>query len=450
MDETLFPLPPAKEPSEPGKLEGRPRLKRANRGQIEMRPTDLESMIAEDHPARLIWDFVEQLDLSPLYEQIRAVEGHPGQNAIDPKILMALWLYATLEGVGSARALDRLSKEHDAYRWLLGGVTVNYHTLADFRVEHEEYLNALLTQSVAALMAEGLVTLKRTAQDGMRVRASAGRSSFRSRSTLERCQQEADEHVRELRNELETDPAATSRRQCAARKRARRERATRVRKALKNLKKLEKRRAKSHKKASSLKPVKASTTDPEARLMRMSDGGFRPAYNVQLAVDTETTVVMGLDVTNMVDQGQMAPMIAQIKHRYGQPPTEHVVDDGFVTMQDMSTVCAPNGQTVVYAPVPSSWKERDINHEEASEETPNILAWQQRMKSDEAKEIYKERAYTVEWVNALMRNRGLQQFRVRSIEKVKAVLLWFALLHNLLIGYALRMKARLRALGETG
>ena len=426
MEETLFPLPPAEGPSETKKPEGRPRLKHANRKQIEMRPADLESMIAKDHPARLIWDFVEQLDLAPLYEQIRAVEGHPGQNAIEPKILMALWLYATPEGVGSARALDRLCKEHDAYRWLLGGVTVNYHTLADFRVEHEEYLDALLTQSVAALMTEGLVTLNRTAQDGMRVRASAGINSFQSRPTLQECLREAEEHVQELREELGSDPAASSRRQRAARDRARRERSRRVRKALKNLEVLEKQRKKSHKKRSKLKAVKASTSDPEARIMRMPDGGFRPAYNAQLTVDTETKVVVGVEVTNMVDQGQMVPMVAQLERRYGQPPQEHIVDDGFVTLQDLATVSAPHGQTAVYAPVPSSLKDREVDLGEGTErESPAILAWQRRMKTPGAREIYKERLYTVEWVNALIRNRGLIQFPVRGLKKVKSVLLWY-------------------------
>ena len=125
MEGTLFPLPNPEDRPNAEEAAAQPRLKRANREQIRLVPVDLESSLPEEHGARLIWDFVEQLDLSPLYAQIRAVEGQPGQNAIDPKILMALWLYVTLEGVGSARALDRLCKEHDAYRWLLGGVTVN-------------------------------------------------------------------------------------------------------------------------------------------------------------------------------------------------------------------------------------------------------------------------------------------------------------------------------------
>jgi len=110
---------------------------------------------------------------------------------------VARWLYATLEGVGSARA--RLCEEHDAYRWMCGGVSVNYHTLADFRVEHLGYLNGVLTSSVAALLAEGLVTLTRVAQDGLRVRASAGAASFRRQERRQEYWAEATAQVEALR-----------------------------------------------------------------------------------------------------------------------------------------------------------------------------------------------------------------------------------------------------------
>ena len=198
MNNALFNLPEPEE-TQPEESGGKPRVKRANRGQMEWRAVDLESTLPAEHPARLIWDFVVQLDLSPWYAQIRAVEGGAGRDAIDPAILVALWLYATLEGIGSARALDRLCGEHDAYRWICGGVSVNYHTLADFRVGHAEWLDTLLTQSVAALMADGVVSMQRVAQDGKHVRASAGRSSFRRRATLEQHLKAAREQVPVLR-----------------------------------------------------------------------------------------------------------------------------------------------------------------------------------------------------------------------------------------------------------
>src|SRR5712664_3851841 len=206
MNETLFPLPDTNEPPvETGSAE--PRVQRPNRMQLELRPVDLEGLLPADHRARLVWEFVEGLDLGPLYVQIKAVTGHAGRPAIDPAILMALWLYATLEGVGSARALARLCEEHLAYQWLAGDVSLNYHTLSDFRTAHPEFLDDLLTKSVATLLEQDLVDLNRVAQDGMRVRASAGASSFRRRPTLEHCLEQAQEQVDRLRAEVETDPA---------------------------------------------------------------------------------------------------------------------------------------------------------------------------------------------------------------------------------------------------
>src|SRR6266540_1920479 len=178
MSDTLFPLPEAT-PGRGDAGSAPPRVLRPNRQQLELRPADLEGLLPAEHRARVVWQFVEGLDLGPLYAQVQAVEGHAGRPAIDPAILMALWLYATLEGVGSARAVARLCEEHDAYRWICGGVAVNYHTLADFRVDPGEVLDELLSTSVAALMAEGLVDLQRVAHDGVKVRASAGAGSFR-------------------------------------------------------------------------------------------------------------------------------------------------------------------------------------------------------------------------------------------------------------------------------
>src|SRR3970040_837993 len=200
------------------------RVMKPCRNQLQMRSVDLESLLAADHPARIVWAFVEKLDLGPRYARIRAAGDQPGRPAIDPAVLMALWLVATLDGVGSARALDRLCEAHDAYRWICGGVEVNYHTLSDFRVQHVKFLDDVLTRSVAALMATGGVTLNRVAQDGVRVRASAGGGSFRRRKRLQEFARMAEEQVRLLRLELEQNPGATDRRQQAARERAVRER----------------------------------------------------------------------------------------------------------------------------------------------------------------------------------------------------------------------------------
>src|SRR5258706_9156598 len=274
MIDTLFPLPDATDPRvDDGPAA--PRVQRPNRTQLVLRALDLEGVLADDHRARVVWDFVEGLDLRPLYETIKAVEGQAGRPPIDPAILMALWLYGTIEGVGSARALARLCEEHDAYRWICGGVAVNYHTLADFRVGHGEVLDGVLTSSVAALLAEGLVELTRVAQDGVRVRASAGGASFRRQDRLTEYLATAAVRVQSLRDELDADPGAGSRRQAAAQQRAAEERRRRVADALAQLPGLEERRRKAGVKG----PTRLSTTDPDARVMKMADAGFRPAFN---------------------------------------------------------------------------------------------------------------------------------------------------------------------------
>src|SRR5664279_1234368 len=258
MDE-LFDLP-ATEPLESPEYRGRPRLQRPRREQITLRPSDLESLLPPEHRARLVWAFVEGLDLSAFHARIRATEGHSGRPPIDPAILVALWLYATLEGVGSARALDRLCDEHDAYRWIAGGVGVNYHTLADFRVAAADLLDELLVQSVAALLATDEVTLLRVAHDGVRVRASAGAGSYGGRRGLGRALEDATAQVAALRDELDDDPGATSRRVAAARERATRERESRVRRALGILPDLEAAKARARARGRQDRPV------PEARV----------------------------------------------------------------------------------------------------------------------------------------------------------------------------------------
>src|SRR5881394_3912669 len=164
---------------------GEPRLLQANRAQVELRASDLESLLAEDHRARLVWGYVVRQDMSRLFEEVKARGSNAGRAAIDPRILFALWLYATLDGVGSGREVTRLTQEHDAYRWICGGVSVNYHALNDFRSGNEQLMDEVLSDNVAALAAAGAIELERVAQDGMRVRASAGAASFRRQTSLQ-------------------------------------------------------------------------------------------------------------------------------------------------------------------------------------------------------------------------------------------------------------------------
>jgi transposase len=421
-------IEPNRESADRARATGKPRLRMANREQIEFRACCWNELLAEDHQARIVWQYVMQLDVAPLLATIKSVERAAGHPPIDPRIMLALWLYATLRGVGSARELARRCETDLPFQWICGGVSVNYHTLSDFRTAHVTFLDDLLTKSVALLMQQQLVTLDRVAQDGMRVRASAGAASFRREPTLQEHLADARAQVEALKAELESNPAAANKRQQAARERATRERLERLQKAVEQLPEVE-----AKKPAAKKDQARVSTTDPEARVMKMANGGFNPAYNVELATDTQTQIITGVSVTNSgSDRDQMAPMIDQHATRYGETPREMLVDGGFVKKEDIVAVSEPQGSTTVYAPVPSPRDERIDPHVPKAGDAPAIAAWRTRMATPEAQEIYKERAATAECVNAIARNRGLQQFRVRGSPKVLAVVLWYVLAHNLM------------------
>jgi hypothetical protein len=258
------------------------------------------------------------------------------------------------------------------------------------------------------------------------VRANAGAGSFRRRERLEQFRDEAQAQVEALKKEVEADPGAGQRRQEAARQRAAQDRGARLRRALEQLPQIE-----AGKPAKDKDKARVSTTDPDARVMKMGDGGFRPAFNVQLATDTQTQIITGVDVTNSGgDQGKLAPMVEQHEERYQKRPKEMLIDGGFAKKEDIEKV----GQagTTVYAPVQASKDAERDPHTPRADDTPQVAQWRQRMATPEAKEIYKERASTAECVNAHARNLGLYQFRVRGLAKAKAVVLLYVLAHNLL------------------
>jgi transposase len=388
-------------------------------------------MLPPDHPARAAWAFAEGLDLSPLYAAIRATEGRPGHPHIDPRILFALWLYATIDGVGSARELDRLCDYHTAYRWLCGGVSVNYHTLADFRVDHRDWLDDRLTDTVAVLLHQNLVTLQRVAQDGMKVRASAGADTFRRQPTLERCLAEAREQVEALSRQPDESDAAASQRQQAARRRAAREKAERLQKARDQIPAL--RASREAFKRGTGDQARAGTTDPESRVMKMADGGYRPAYNVQFATDVRSGFIVDAAVaTRGTDNGLMGECVDRIAKRYGRAPKEMLVDAGFGSLADIDHVMRSHG-TATYAPVKNEKKlegQGENPYAPREGDTAAVVEWRQRMGTGSARAIYKQRSSSAEWVNAGCRNRGLYQLVVRGVEKVRCCALWQALAHN--------------------
>jgi transposase len=433
----LFPLPEPRAgvAAAPLRPEHR-RVARPNRQQVEWAPRDLEALLPDGHPARAIWAMLEELDLERFYSSVRASLDGPGRPPSDPQVLLGLWLLATVENVGSARQLARLCEEHDAYRWLRGGVPVNYHMLSDFRVAHQAALDDLLSQIVASLMAVEAVTLRQVAQDGLRVRASAGGASFRQPDKLRAYLAEARERVKELAKQRTHPDPALSNRQRKARERAARERQERIEQALSYLPELEAVKAKQRKlkgvAGEKVSEPRLSTTDPEARIMKLADGGFRPGYNVQLATDAAKGVIVGVSVTGSgADAGQASTMAEQVRWRTGRSPQAYLIDGGYVSRQDI-TVLEQRG-VEVYAPVRPrpSVPEADL-YQPRPGDSPEVVAWRRRMSTEAAKTAYRTRAATAEWANAQVRQHGVSQFNVRGLAKVTTVMLLVAVAHNLL------------------
>jgi transposase len=425
-------LPPMS--TSPKQQRGRARTKLPVRDQIEVHFLALDQLLEADHRVRTVWAYAESCDLTELYAQIRAVEGAPGRNAVDPRLLFALWLFATLESVTSARRLELFTQENRPYQWLCGGVSVNYHLLSDFRTDNGELLERLIIDSVAVLHHHGLITLEEVAQDGMRVRAHAGSGSFRREKTLTESLKLAEQHVAALRQQHEDDPTGEDRRHQAAKQRAAAERVQKLQQAQAELQQLNEQRKKQRRGTKGTSEARASTTDPEARKMKMGDGGFRPGYNVNFATDCNARVIVAVDVVKQgSDHGLLPVLHEQIVNNYGTTPGKLLVDGGFTKDEDV-THLARRG-TLVYAPVHHSEQHLAAGknpYEKQPGDTPEVAEFRQRMGTPEAKAIYQKRSSVAEFPNAECRNRGLTQFRVRGLKKVKAQTLWHVLTFNLL------------------
>lgn len=424
------------------------RRRNPERSQVKMRICCDDDLIPQGHQARAIWGVVERPDLSAFHEPIRAREGVCGRDATAPMLLIALWLYAATRGAGSARELARLCDEDGGrpYQWLCGGVTVNHHTLSDFRVEHAEAPDGLFTQVMAARVDKGLVKVRRISQDGTRVRACAGAGGFRGEERPSRLLEEAKAHAAEWRALLD-DPeksAAMTARQKAAREHAAREKQARLEAAIARLPELKARQAAAAGKAGSGKygrrlkenQPRASTTDEDARAMKMGDGGFRPAVNVPLAVDAESRAVVGVDVADAgSDKGLAPPMREQVEARAGRKVEGRLFGGGFVVLEELDG--AWEAGVTVYAPVPMP---RDpakaaagFQFQPKSTDSEAQAEWRRRMGTDAGQKVYRERAATVETVNADPKaHRGLVQLTVRGLRKAKCVALWSALAYNLI------------------
>ena len=440
---------------------GAPRLWEPERDAIELRAMSLDSLIGADHPARLIWAYVLRLDLRELEKLIKAREGVPGHPAITPRLLLGLWLYATSEAVVSARLLARLCERDDVYRWFCGGVGVNHRTLGEFRVDHGDLLNRLLAQSVVALAAEGLIDLDMLAQDGVRVRASAGASSFRRRARLEQRIAEVKVVLTELAKEVDGDPAENEQRLRKRRAQRATERLSRLEAAVAKVAEIEAQQPKSKPKESKSteskppatpsegeppetkdgkrpKEPRASTTDPDARVVKMADGGFRPAYNMQIASVAGEQIVVAVEVsTSSSDRGLARPMLEKVEATYGALPNQHLVDGGYSKNDDIEWA---HGVDVAMHCPPIINKHNTDPLAPREDDGPGISAWRQRMNSEAGKAAYRKRSIH-ECINARLRQWGLVQLTVRGRAKALVVLTWYALANNILQGERLRRAA---------
>jgi len=473
---------------------GSPRVKVINRQQVMLRPTDVERLVEADHTVRAIWELTGRLDLKAYYEEIESIEGSAGRPAMDPRLMISLWIYAYSEGVSSAREISRLCEFHPAYQWLTGLEPVNYHTLSDFRVEHQAELRELFVQVLGVLSSEGLVTLQRVMHDGTKIKACASGKSFRREKRIRAHLRLARKQVKMLEELSEEEMSA---RIVKARQRVVREKQERLELALEELEKI---RA-SKEGAEAKKEARVSMSDPEARIMKQSEGGYAPNYNVQISTDAEAGIIVGLGVIQTgSDQGELPEAIKRVEENMGDQPKQVVVDGGFTTggtilamsekgidligafpetkessagrfedrgiapeyrpecfTYDVEGDCyrCPVGQTLTYRGkqercgryryIYQASDCRECSHKKEccptakrgrsiirTELTPAVAAFKSKMETEEAKQIYRQRAPIAEFSNAWLKSKiGLRQFRLRGLGKVICEAMWACLTYNI-------------------
>jgi transposase len=476
----------------------RPRLQAINRQQMILRAMDVEQLIPEDHEARAIWEFVGQLNLSRYYQDIRAVEGIAGREPVDPRLLISLWIYTYKEGVSAAREVSRLCEYHPAYQWLTGMKPINYHTLSDFRVRNKEALDELFTEILGLLSAEGLITLERVMHDGTKVKACAGSDSFRREDRVKAHLEMARQHVAEMGDAQTSEEVSPK--VAAARQRAARERQQRLEVALEELEKI--RAIKTG--VSAKAEARVSESDPESRIMKQSNGGYAPSYNVQISTDTAAGVIVGVGVTQAaVDYEELIPAVEHIENNFGRNPDQMVTDGGFTSRSNVIELhqrgvdyigSMGDGMAQVAAQMnrrgvdPGFWPEvfrydastdtyicpcdKRLRYEGKEEQPgrsnykyranatecqscafkehccphnavkgrtivrgvddPLVTVFKEKMLTEEAKQIYKQRGGVAEFTNAWLKDKiGLRQFRVRGLIKIGMETLWACLTYNI-------------------
>jgi transposase len=468
------------------------RLKPIDRRQMVMRTIDMERLVEGDHPVRAIWEMLGEVDLSPFMRGVRAVEGRPGQATVDPRLLASLWIYAYSEGVSSARELSRMCEYEPGCQWLTGMGTVNHHTLSDFRVEHKKALNGIFAEVLGLLSAEGLVDLKQVTVDGTKVKANAGKDTFRRQERIEK-------HLELARKQIEQmgDPRSdsSSQRTAKAKERVLKEKKQRLELALEELKRIQE--AKPDKEKAQ---ARVSTTDPEARVMKNSDGGYMPAYNVQVATCVAHGIILDLQaVQGGSDRDQLMPAVDRLEEKLGIPE-RMIADAGYTSHPNIESTATRHIDLIAPVPEgsakPQRYEERGIGpafHNEAfrydpaadhyicpagktlkrsgktrfagriqmryrarpsecrvcpfrdqccpnaksrqitrSQDSETVKAFIAKMQTEEAKQIYRQRPQVAEFVNAWIKDKlGLRQFRLRGLDKVQVECVWAGLTYNI-------------------
>jgi transposase len=376
-----------------------------------------------------VWDFVCQLDLSAFDRPAKAVEGHPGAPVLPTPLLFALWLFATIEGGASARQLTELCTRDLPYQWLCGGDPVNYHSLADFYAEHGAALREQFVEHIAALRQHDLVTLQQTTLDGRKVAANASQDAYHREGTLQRHLQEAEAHLHQVQSQRQPGLSA---RQAAARRRGARERHERLQQAVAVVRQRQQQRRDARRKASPPEEARANETDPEAAKMKMPDGGYRQAYNVETVTDVKHGLVVSVAVTNQgSDNGQLGEQMEQVWRQQQTLPAAVLADSGFADLQDVERL---EGRGVrVLMPPKNERRERAAGRDPYARkrrDSAAVARWRARMGTAAAQQQYRQRAAVAEGVHAQQANRGWRRFRLRGLAKVGVEALWQALAHN--------------------
>lgn len=474
-------------------LSNKPLIRYVNRQQLSWRAIDAERLIGEGHPARAIWTLVGRLDLSPFYRAIESSAEEGGRPASDPQLLVSLWVYAYSQGIGSAREVARRCEYDPAFQWLTGLEEVNYHTLADFRVEKQKELDELFTQVLAALSKEGLITLEQVMQDGTKIQALASTRSYQREGTIQGHLERARQRVTEMgdpRNE------ETSLKAKQAQARARREQQERLESALEELQKLQERKSGENAKSE----ARVSTSDPQARVMKQSDGGLTLSYNAQISTDAAYGLIVGVSVRQEAnDSAQLLPAVDRVEQRLKKKPQQLVADGGYTTRDNIEKLArreidflgsmrwenVPSGATAPNRLPPSAFlyqpernryvcPEDKVLHPQGRrkkrpgliyyryeakaedcrgcprkpeccpeneqrgrsvarpEESVVVSAFRRRMASRAAQAQYRRRGRVVEFCHAWIKSKlGLRQFHVRGLIKVQVEMLWACLTYNM-------------------